>query len=77
MVLHVDFDRFLFLDGNLFSICTLFFLLTKSLRDVPMINCFRINVLSYHKADDLRERLMKMNILLKDSPWGTIWQIEE
>jgi len=29
------------------------------------------------KADALRERLIEMNILLKDSPQGTIWQIEE
>lgn len=29
------------------------------------------------KADDLRDRLTEMNILLKDSSRGTIWQIEE
>ncbi|OGP51355.1 MAG: cysteine--tRNA ligase [Deltaproteobacteria bacterium RBG_13_43_22] len=29
------------------------------------------------RADGLRERLVEMNILLKDSPRGTIWQIEE
>ncbi|MGA3086394.1 MAG: cysteine--tRNA ligase [Thermodesulfobacteriota bacterium] len=29
------------------------------------------------KADDLREQLIGMNILIQDSPRGTIWQIEE
>jgi cysteinyl-tRNA synthetase len=29
------------------------------------------------KADDLRERLIAMDILIQDSPRGTIWQIEE